>query len=155
MKPYRKLEANQGISNIFYLLKSRFLCVIIISVIHLLNVKDETKMGKSAYLKLDPKQKCPKDHDVLCDGINFYYISTENKKTPTIKKIRNLLIFSLEADGDPNRVDPEDLAYEISLSIFRRLLVIMREYYGICSEDRNTRLTRQIGGRRRKKKVLH
>ncbi len=116
-------------------------------------------MGKSAYLKLDPKQKCPKDHDVLCDGINFYYISTgaraENKKTPTIKKIRNLLIFSLEADGDPNRVDPEDLAYEISLSIFRRLLVIMREYYGICSEDRNTRLTRQIGGRRRKKKVLH
>lgn len=112
-----------------------------VSNIHIEKDERETAMGKKGYLKRKPKQKCPKDHEVFFDESNLYYIRSgaraEIKETPTIKKIRNLLMFSLEADGDPDRVAPKDLAYPISLSNFRRLLAVMREYYGICSEDGN------------------
>ncbi len=119
-------------------------------------------MGKRRYLKADPKQKCSKDHDVVCDdrdnrwdisdGEDFSYRTETNiyytragerahiKETPTIEKIRNLFFFALEADGDPDHVDPESFCKmrQISHSNFRRLLAIMREYYGIYSEDGNT-----------------
>ena len=128
-------------------------------------------MGKRRYLKVDPKQKRSKDHEVICDDSdnrpdalpddddpnthpkedfssrtesNIYYIRTgeraEIKETPTIEKIRNLFFFELEADGDPDLVDPVSFCEmrEISLSNFRRLLAIMREYYGTYSEDGNT-----------------
>ncbi len=119
-------------------------------------------MGKRRYLKVGPKQKRSKGHGVICDDddnrpdalsgedfssrieSNIYYIRTgeraEIKETPTIEKIRNLFFFALEADGDPDCVDSERFCKmrQISFSNFRRLLAIMREYYGICSEDGNT-----------------
>ncbi len=121
-------------------------------------------MGKRRYLKTDPRQKRSKEHDAVCDDrdnradrfdgedffyrteTNIYYVRTgkraEIKETPTAEKIRNLFFFALEADGDPDRVDPGYFCKmrQISLSNFRRLLAIMREYYGICSEDGNTSL---------------
>ena len=118
-------------------------------------------MGKRRYLKVNPKQKRPKNHDVICDdednrsdisdGENFYYRTEMNiyyprtgdaqiKETPTIEKIRNLFFFALEANGDPDRVDPEEFCEmrQISLSNFRRLLAIMREFYCSLSEGGNT-----------------
>ena len=118
--------------------------VIMFSAKYTAEDKGKTGMGKRAYLKLNPKQKRPKDHEVICDGGNIYYPRTgtpaQIKETPTTGKIRNLFYFSLEADGEPDQVDPESFCEmrQISLSNFRRLLAIMLEYYGICSEDGNT-----------------
>ncbi len=131
--------------------------------------KGVEEMGKRRYLKVDPKQKRPKDHEVICDDYdnrpdalqddnhperpkedfssrtetNIYYFRTgeraEMKETPTIEKIRNLFFFALEADGEPDQVEPEYFCEmrQISLSNFRRLLAIMREYYGVYGEDGN------------------
>lgn len=117
-------------------------------------------MGRERYLKVKPKQKCPKDHKVFHDayldnrwlGKNVYYCDEEDlcylrtgerahiKETPTTEKIRNLFLLADFAEGDPDYVSPEEFCElrDISLSNYRRLLTILREHYGICSEDGNT-----------------
>ena len=117
-------------------------------------------MGKRRYLKVRPKQKCPKDHAVFYDGYidgrlpvkDRYYCDEEYlcylrtgaraqiKETPTTEKIRNLFLLADLGEGDPDYVVPEEFCEMrgISLSTFRRLLAIVREHYGICREDGNS-----------------